>query len=96
MVEPSPEMPLTSVPIAEPGICPSDRKLAPGGGGGDGDGDGDGDGFGFGLATAGPAVVTAVSTLAASASPASAAMRGVRNRIMIPSFNARPGHPGRC
>jgi len=71
MAEPSPEMPLTSVPIAEPGICPGDRKLAPGGG------DGDGDGFGFGLATAGPAVVTVVSTPAASASAASALMRGI-------------------
>jgi hypothetical protein len=75
-------MPLTSVPIAEPGICPSDRKLAAGGG--DDDGDGDGVGFGFGFAPAGPAAVTAVSTLAASASAASAAMRGVRNRVMIP------------
>src|SRR6266571_81858 len=28
MVEPSPEMPLTSVPIADPGIWPSDWKLA--------------------------------------------------------------------
>src|SRR5690349_4919618 len=30
MVEPSPEMPLTSVPSAEPGIWPSDWKLAAG------------------------------------------------------------------